>query len=76
MKKRFTILWLVTGLLIILSVLFYVKVGWIVWGREDLDGKRMGYSFDVATDTTANRLFVAAGNRGLHILKLDQGILT
>ena len=67
---------LAMGLFISLGVLFYVKIGWVTWGREDLDGKRMGYSFDVATDTTANRLFVAAGNRGLHILKLDQGILT
>lgn len=44
-------------------------------GREDFDRKRMGYCFDVATDQTGSRLFVAVGKRGLHIVDLAQGEL-
>lgn len=44
-------------------------------GREDFDRKTMGYCFDVATDQTGSKLFVAVGKRGLHILDLAQGEL-
>ncbi|MBN1452893.1 MAG: hypothetical protein JW963_17880 [Anaerolineales bacterium] len=76
MKKRIVISWLAIGLIIFLGILFYVKVGWIQWGQEDLDCEKMGYSFDVAADAIKNKLYVAAGIRGLHILELERGMLT
>jgi len=74
MKGR-VILAVVVGLLILAVVVFYVKVGGLKPGREDFDRKRMGYCFDVATDQTGSRLFLAAGYRGLHILDVTQGQL-
>jgi len=75
MKKGILIFFVMMGLFILASVLFYIKVGWVKWGREDLDSKKMGYCFDVATDPTASRLFVASGKRGLHVLNLANGKL-
>ena len=75
MKRERVILGVVVGLLILAVVLFYLKVGGLKPGREDFDRKRMGYCFDVATDQTGSRLFLAAGYRGLHILDVAQGQL-
>ena len=75
MKRGRTILVVVVGLLILAVVLFYLNVGGLKLGREDFDRKRMGYCFDVATDQTGSRLFLAAGYRGLHILDVAQGQL-
>ncbi len=75
MKKGRVILAVVVGLLILAVVVFYLKIGGLMLGREDFDKKRMGYCFDVATEQTGSRLFVAAGKRGLHIFDLAQGEL-
>lgn len=75
MTNRKVILTVVLGLLVLTGTLFYLKVGWVILGQEDLDYERMGYCFDTATDRAGNRLFVAAGKSGLHIFDLDEGTL-
>ena len=73
MKTKRAILVSVLGLLVILTAFFFIKIGWVITGDKDIDKKRMGYCFDVATSEDESRLFVAAGNRGLHIFDLDHG---
>ena len=55
---------------------FFLRVGALLPGEVNLDGKRMQYCFDVATDQDGKRLFVAAGSAGLHIFRLHQGHLS
>ena len=64
---------ILSSLLILGSALFFLKFGWVMTGRVAIDGKRMGYCFDAATDQDGNRLFVAAGIRGMHIFNLLEG---
>ena len=54
---------------------FYLKIGGLMFGREDLHRKRIGYCFDLVADRADSRLLVAAGDRGLHLFDLDQGKL-
>jgi hypothetical protein len=65
----FTLTLLVTGV-----CLFYIKVGGLIAGAEQVD-HRLQYCFDVATDSTGRRLFVASGRAGLHILNVEEGHL-
>jgi hypothetical protein len=51
-----------------------MKIGGLVAGKEQID-QRIEYCFDVATDTTGSRLFVAAGKAGLHIFDIQNGLL-
>jgi hypothetical protein len=46
-----------------------------VLGKRYLAEKRLGYCFDVAFDDATDRLFVAAGAAGLHILDVSDGTL-
>ena len=63
------------GALLTLAVgLFYIKVGGLIGGKEQL-GRQIDYCFDVATDAAGRRLLVAAGRAGLHILHLEEGHL-
>jgi hypothetical protein len=73
MNKAKVVLTVLCSLLILGAVLFYLKIGWVMSGRQAIDGKRMGYCFDAATDQNGNRLFVAAGIRGMHIFNLNDG---
>jgi hypothetical protein len=73
MRTKRVILASILGFAIILAALFFIKVGWVITGKKDIDKKRMGYCFDVATSEDGSRLFVAAGNRGLHVFDLDHG---
>ncbi|MFQ5772651.1 MAG: hypothetical protein ACE5HX_19095 [bacterium] len=75
MQKSRLFLTMFIGLLIFAMALFYLKVGWLLFGEVNHEAERMGYCFDVATDQRGSRLFVAAGHRGMHILKLLQGKL-
>jgi len=68
MKKRIVILTLIIVFLILGGIFFYLKVGWLMIGRTSIEGKKMGYCFDVALDPTRERLLVTAGDQGLHIL--------
>lgn len=72
-RTKRVILVSILGFVIILAAMFFIKVGWVITGEKDIDKKRMGYCFDVATSEDGSRLFVAAGNRGLHIFDLDHG---
>jgi hypothetical protein len=74
-KKRHAFVAVAICLLILAVTCFHVKVGRLMFGREDLHRKRIGYCFDLVTDRAGSRLFVAAGNRGLHRFDLDQGQL-
>jgi len=62
------------ALLTLAVSLFYIKVGGLIGGKEQVD-RRIEYCFDVATDAAGRRLFVAAGRAGLHILGLEEGHL-
>ncbi len=73
MNKRFVILTLIFIALILGGILFYFKVGWLMIGRTSVDGKKMGYCFDVALDQTGERLYIAAGQSGLHVLNTVDG---
>jgi hypothetical protein len=73
MVKR--MIFLAACLPILASLVFFLRVGALVPGEVNLDGKRMQYCFDVATDQEGKRLFVAAGYAGLHIFRLHQGHL-
>jgi hypothetical protein len=73
MNKAKMIIAILSSLLILGAVLFFLKIGWVSTGRVAMDGKRMGYCFDAATDQNGNRLFVAAGIRGMHIFNLVEG---
>ncbi|HEY47998.1 MAG: hypothetical protein AMJ88_13300 [Anaerolineae bacterium SM23_ 63] len=73
MKTKRAILVSVLGIMVILTAFFFIKIGWVITGEKDIDKKRMGYCFDVATSDDGSRLFVAAGDRGVHIFDLDQG---
>jgi hypothetical protein len=75
MKKSRVVLATTGTLFLILMAAFFAKVGWVQVGAADLDMKRMGYCFDVATDENNGRLYVAAGERGVHIFNLLQGEL-
>jgi len=75
MNKRKVILALIIVFLILGGVLFYLKVGWLMLGWTSIDGKKMGYCFDVALDPNKERLFITAGQSGLHILNTDNGKL-
>jgi hypothetical protein len=66
---------LVVGVLILGSILFYLKVGGLMFERSGMESKRMGYCFDVALDQAKERLFVACGQRGLHVLDIQNGKL-
>jgi hypothetical protein len=63
------------GLMVVLAAVFFIKVGWVITGEKNIDKQRMGYCFDVATSEDGSRLFVAAGDRGMHIFDLDQGYM-
>jgi hypothetical protein len=63
-----------TVLLALATALFFLKVGALIPGPEQLD-RRVGYCFDVATDRAGSRLYVAAGPAGLHVFGLAQGDL-
>ena len=73
MKIKRAILTSILSLLVILTAFFFIKIGWVITGEKDIDKKRMGYCFDVATSDDGSRLYVAAGDRGMHIFDLDQG---
>jgi hypothetical protein len=75
MRKRDAALAMVFVLLVLGGILFYWKVGGLLIGRSSVDKKRMGYCFDVALDPAGERLFIAAGDRGLHILSTAGGKL-
>jgi hypothetical protein len=75
MKTGRVILASILGVMVILAAFFFIKVGWVITGEKDIDKKRMGYCFDVATSEDGSRLFVAAGDRGMHIFDLDQGYM-
>jgi hypothetical protein len=61
--------------MILAAVWFYLKIGGLMFGRDDLHRRRIGYCFDVTADRAGSRLLVAAGDRGLHLFDLDQGRL-
>jgi hypothetical protein len=61
--------------MILAVVWFYLKIGGLMFGREDFHRRRIGYCFDVVADRAGSRLLVAAGDQGLHLLDLDQGQL-
>ena len=65
---------IVIVLLTLTTSLFYIKVGGLIAGKEQID-KRIEYCFDVATNSTGSRLLVAAGKAGLHIFDLKDGSL-
>jgi hypothetical protein len=73
MKKRNAVLALIIVFLILGGILFYLKVGWLMIGRTSIEGKNMGYCFDVALDPARERLYITAGQSGLHILGTDNG---
>jgi hypothetical protein len=75
MTKRKLTQGAIVGLLVLLIVVFFIKVGWILVGEQDVDKSRMGYCFDVATDLNGSRLFVAAGKRGMHLFDIFHGEL-
>jgi hypothetical protein len=61
---------------VLAGFLFYFKVGWLLPGDSTVeDPKEMGYCFDVALDPVRGRLYIAAGQRGLHILDISDGKL-
>jgi hypothetical protein len=74
-EKKCVFLILILGVLIIGSILFFVKVGGLVVERTGTESKRMGYCFDVALDQAKERLFAACGQKGLHILDTQNGKL-
>jgi hypothetical protein len=73
MKNKNAVLTLIIVCLILGGILFHLKVGWLMIGRTSIDRKRMGYCFDVALDPTGERLYIAAGYSGLHILNTVDG---
>ena len=73
MKIRYAVLALVVVFLILGGILFYLEVGGLMLGQSNIDGKRMGYGFDVALNQAGERLFLSAGQSGLHILNTDHG---
>jgi hypothetical protein len=74
-KKRRAVVAVGICLLILAVVCFYLKIGGLIFGREDFHRERIGYCFDVVADRTGSRLLVAAADRGLHLFDLDQGRL-
>jgi len=50
-----------------------VVIALLVFGKLYLAEKRMGYCFDVARD--ADRVYVAAGDAGMHVLDVSEGVL-
>jgi hypothetical protein len=62
-------------LLALSAACFFWRIGGLMLGREDFDRERIGYCFDVAADDTGSRLYVTAGDKGLHTLSLDRGEL-
>jgi hypothetical protein len=74
-KKRNAVVAVGICLLILAVACFYLKIGGLMFGREDLHRQRIGYCFDVVADRAGSRLLVAAGDRGLHLFDLDQGQL-
>ena len=75
MKKGYGVVAVAICLLILAVTCFHVKVGRLMFGREDFLRERIGYCFDVVADRAASRLLVAAGDRGLHLFDLDRGQL-
>ena len=75
MDRRRVIIILITGILILGSILFYVKVGGLKIERTGKHSRRMGYCFDVVLDQATERLFVACGQRGFHALDTRNGKL-
>jgi len=61
-------------LLALAGSLFSLKVGGLLLGSELLD-RRVGYCFDLATDSSGHRLLVAAGTAGLHLFDVEDGAL-
>jgi hypothetical protein len=68
MNKRWRIVLRIGGGLFVIAVVVY-----LVFGKLYLSEKKIGYCFDVARD--AERLYVAAGDAGLHILDVSEGTL-
>jgi hypothetical protein len=52
-----------------------MKVGWLMAGEAGLESKKMGYCFDVALAQSKERLYVSAGQSGLHILSTEDGVM-
>ncbi len=75
MVKRTGFLAAALCLPVLISLVFFLRVGALAPGEVNLDGKRMQYCFDLATDQDGKRLFVAAGHAGLHIFRLHEGHL-
>jgi hypothetical protein len=73
MRTKRVIIAFMLGFVVIIVAVFFIKIGWVITGKIDIDMERMGYCFDVATSEDGGRLYVAAGNRGVHIFDLDQG---
>ena len=75
MQKRIVLLAAGMGFISLTILCFCLRIGGLMFGREDFHRRRIGYCFDVVADRTGSRLFVAAGDRGLHLFDLDQGKL-
>jgi hypothetical protein len=69
MKKRWRIVLLMGGGLLVIAVV----ISLLIFGKLYLSEKKIGYCFDVALD--ADRLYVAAGDAGLHILDVSEGTM-
>jgi hypothetical protein len=69
MSKRWRIVLLIGGSLLAIAVV----VALLVFGKLYLAEKKIGYCFDVALD--ADRLYVAAGDAGMHMLDASEGAL-
>lgn len=69
MKRKRRVVLLIGGSLIAVAVV----VPLLLWGKLYLAEKKIGYCFDVALD--ADRLYVAAGDAGLHTLDVSEGTL-
>ena len=50
-----------------------IVIALLVFGKLYLAEKKIGYCFDVALD--ADRLYVAAGDAGMHVLDVSEGSL-
>lgn len=62
------------GALVLLAGLYLLKVGGLQQGSEQID-PRVKYCFDVASNESGDRIFLAAGQAGLHSFDLIDGQL-
>jgi hypothetical protein len=69
MRKKRCVALLTGGSLIAVAVV----VSLLLLGKLYLAEKKIGYCFDVAVD--ADRLYVAAGDAGMHVLDISEGAL-